>query len=151
MLPAQCKYCQKSFRYRSTFKYHVDNVHFSDKQQKLSCHRCQQLFPSHARLQRHERCHQPKQFQCTICGRYFRFKDNLSRHGKTHDTFQTYKYDTLQLQCEILWKELQQRNITLGDVLDPCGAFGSTLQNFLSSRGCLVVCNREFALPKILA
>ncbi|XP_075237377.1 uncharacterized protein LOC142333769 isoform X2 [Lycorma delicatula] len=78
----KCKYCEKTFKWRSNLTYH-NNFHTGKK--SYTCMFCHKSFNQSSDLKRHVFIHTgEKKFSCDICQKSFNDSGNLKRHRSVH-------------------------------------------------------------------
>lgn len=74
----ECFICQKQYSFMKSLKQHISNVHV-DVQPEFKCGKCGKTFTWKYRFIRHLKIHTNEfPFDCTHCGKKFRFKDKLA-------------------------------------------------------------------------
>ncbi|XP_053925069.1 zinc finger protein 770 [Cuculus canorus] len=87
------------------FSAPAKNLH--NRHKVCKCDRCEKIFPSSSKLQRHYLTHTgQKPFGCNVCGKTFRQAAHLKRHQLTHAEKRPYKSPICQVECENLNKLL---------------------------------------------
>ena len=83
----KCKLCEKEYTKKSSFKRHLQGVHF---QEKMYCGICQKTFTSKSNLNRHSQTHllEPK-LECSYCPRLFKNKYGLQYHLEKYHNIKT--------------------------------------------------------------
>ena len=76
-----CDICGKSYKSKANLKCHHYDVHMK-KEKNFKCH-CGKVFPTNARLKKHENVHKTKLFSCNLCNLSFTRKSDLMRHNVT--------------------------------------------------------------------
>ncbi|XP_075387186.1 zinc finger protein 770 [Tenrec ecaudatus] len=85
------------------FSVPSDNSHIGHKM--CACDKCEKVFPSASKLQRHYLIHTGQRpFGCTTCGRSFRQSAHLKRHKLTHVEKIPYRRSLCQVEFEHLNK-----------------------------------------------
>ncbi|XP_045144098.1 zinc finger protein 770 [Echinops telfairi] len=85
------------------FSVPSDNIHIGHK--TCACDKCEKVFPSTSKLQRHYLSHTGQRpFGCNICGKSFRQTAHLKRHKLTHREKIPYRRSLCQVEFESLNK-----------------------------------------------
>lgn len=91
----RCDLCDKVFSMRSSLEAHIRYAH-SKNLGSIKCTECNKSVSMHY-YKNHLKLHEPKSFQCNICGKQFPREDNMLGHKKRiHDMERNEKCD----QCD---------------------------------------------------
>ncbi|XP_055541196.1 zinc finger protein 493-like isoform X2 [Wyeomyia smithii] len=81
-----CESCDKSFRTRSLYVYHLQSKHPDSKELSFSCSLCPKRFPSEKKAKVHEYVHLPNEKKvlhpCGFCDKKFSKLENVQAHIK---------------------------------------------------------------------
>ncbi|TEA40691.1 hypothetical protein DBR06_SOUSAS9410066, partial [Sousa chinensis] len=123
--PFQCCFCQKGFKIQSKLLKHkqiharnktfqtlslkcgfsVTNENIYTGHKMCPCDKCEKVFPSVSKLQRHYLIHTGQRpFGCNVCGKSFRQSAHLKRHKLTHIDKIPYRKSLCQVELENLNK-----------------------------------------------
>ncbi|XP_053695931.1 zinc finger protein weckle-like [Sabethes cyaneus] len=82
----QCESCEKTFRTRSLYVYHLQSKHPDSRELAFSCSLCPKRFPSEKKAKLHEYVHLPKDKKvlhpCDFCDKKFSQLVNVQAHIK---------------------------------------------------------------------
>lgn len=155
----ECPKCNKSFRYRSSMKKHLDQQHnaaelvtttnpddtttttLPEKTKKHPCVICNARFETMNLYEDHfkEQHNDDRPYQCCVCKQFYHSKSNMIRHRTTHPEYRSEAKPQKRFECEICGKKLLAKsykmhmNQHLGQDLFECD-----------------ICHRKFAAAFIL-
>ena len=85
----KCDFCGKCFKETSKLNVHIKRVH--EKSYKAKCHICNKDIDKR-HLKEHVDRHENKSYNCTICGRKFSTKADMTKHDEiVHKNIYNYK------------------------------------------------------------
>lgn len=92
--PYKCQHCDKGFVNSHSLKYHVESKHEVDKW--FTCDVCHKQFKTEFSMKTHRRRHSldGNRFMCDVCGRQFMYKSTLEIHSAIHKDEKTYQCST---------------------------------------------------------
>ncbi|XP_055380830.1 zinc finger protein 501-like [Condylostylus longicornis] len=98
--PYKCELCSSAFTVAANLKNHIVYKHTDDKPFVCEYEGCNAKFKLYNLKKQHEKRHLPANFQCEICGNYYKTKFCLLKHQQSrHEDAQNWPH-----QCEICCK-----------------------------------------------
>ena len=84
-----CELCPLTFKSKTTLKYHMNQVHSTDK--IFECKVCGIRKGSESRLRLHEQSHSESAFQCSFCPKKLSSQQTLAAHERHHTGEKSFK------------------------------------------------------------
>lgn len=126
----QCDKCNLKFNYKTTLKKHLKVIHANGKgTDSIKCDLCDETFPTHRYLKRHQRTHIKTPFSCNICNQKFRQETWLKKHLVDKHKIEPANHPNRCKFCNItfpnhklLRRHLQTHSLDLDYKCDKCTA-----------------------------
>ncbi|XP_070194231.1 zinc finger protein 557-like isoform X2 [Littorina saxatilis] len=103
-----CELCGKTFKSRRNMRIHIQTLHTENYVWKHKCEFCPKTFRNRGECVAHSSTHDNvKLYLCCHCGKSFRHKQSLTRHGLDCGVQRPRKVP--RLDCEVCHKEFRKR------------------------------------------
>ena len=107
--PWRCKICEKSFKYQTRLKIHLQ-THWEARRRTHQCSSCAKTFFTSSDLWSHERIHSGHKYTCNICGKKLASSGSLHNHKKCHD-------EQKQFECHVCNKQFALKQKLVNHVM----------------------------------
>lgn len=107
--PWACEFCDKSFKQKSTLKFHIENKH-TQTDVRYSCDQCAKMFLSKSSMRKHRTVHNRiEELKCPICGKYQPDNHTFKMHTKAHSGVKPFR--CTELECNKYFRNTRERTL----------------------------------------